>query len=179
MIDKISKEEAMRIAIEESKYNSENNYKNGGPFGAVILKNGEIVSIAHNTVIESKDPTAHAEVNAIRLATKKLNTHDLTGCTLYVNAEPYDLSGYILYTSCEPCPMCLSAIIWANIKEVYYANTKEEAGNIGFRDDLIYDYIKNRDENILKTHHVENEKAKEQNNVLGGKSGKASCNRWK
>ena len=147
MIDKISKEEAMRIAIEESKYNSENNYKNGGPFGAVILKNGEIVSIAHNTVIESKDPTAHAEVNAIRLATKKLNTHDLTGCTLYVNAEP--------------CPMCLSAIIWANIKEVYYANTKEEAGNIGFRDDLIYDYIKNRDENILKTHHIENEKAKE------------------
>jgi guanine deaminase len=147
MIDKISKEEAMRIAIEESEYNSENNYKNGGPFGAVILKNGEIVSIAHNTVIESKDPTAHAEVNAIRLATKKLNTHDLTGCTLYVNAEP--------------CPMCLSAIIWANIKEVYYANTKEEAGNIGFRDDLIYDYIKNRDENILKTHHVENEKAKE------------------
>ena len=147
MIDKISKEEAMRIAIEESKYNSENNYKNGGPFGAVILKNGEIVSIAHNTVIESKDPTAHAELNAIRLATKKLNTHDLTGCTLYVNAEP--------------CPMCLSAIIWANIKEVYFANTKEEAGNIGFRDDLIYDYIKNRDENILKTHHVENEKAKE------------------
>lgn len=147
MIDKISKEEAMRIAIEESKYNSENNYKNGGLFGAVILKNGEIVSVAHNTVIESKDPTAHAEVNAIRLATKKLNTHDLTGCTLYVNAEP--------------CPMCLSAIIWANIKEVYYANTKEEAGNIGFRDDLIYDYIKNRDENILKTHHVENEKAKE------------------
>lgn len=147
MIDKISKEEAMRIAIEESKYNSENNYKNGGPFGAVILKDGKIVSIAHNTVIESKDPTAHAEVNAIRLATKKLNTHDLTGCTLYVNAEP--------------CPMCLSAIIWANIKEVYYANTKEEAGNIGFRDDLIYDYIKNRDENILKTHHVENEKAKE------------------
>ena len=147
MIDKISKEEAMKIAIEESKYTSENNYKNGGPFGAVILKNGEIVSIAHNTVIESKDPTAHAEVNAIRLATKKLNTHDLTGCTLYVNAEP--------------CPMCLSAIIWANIKEVYYANTKEEAGNIGFRDDLIYDYIKNRDGNILKTHHVENEKAKE------------------
>ncbi len=147
MIDKISKEEAMKIAIEESKYNSENNYKNGGPFGAVILKNGEIVSVAHNTVIESKDPTAHAEVNAIRLATKKLNTHDLTGCTLYVNAEP--------------CPMCLSAIIWANIKEVYYANTKEEAGDIGFRDDLIYDYIKNRDENILKTHHVENEKAKE------------------
>ncbi len=147
MIDKISKEEAMRIAIEESKYNSENNYKNGGPFGAVILKDGKIVSIAHNTVIESKDPTAHAEINSIRLATKKLNTHDLTGCTLYVNAEP--------------CPMCLSAIIWANIKEVYYANTKEEAGNIGFRDDLIYDYIKNRDENILKTHHVENEKAKE------------------
>lgn len=147
MIDKISKEEAMKIAIEESKYNSENNYKNGGPFGAVILKNGEIVSVAHNTVIESKDPTAHAEVNVIRLATKKLNTHDLTGCTLYVNAEP--------------CPMCLSAIIWANIKEVYYANTKEEAGDIGFRDDLIYDYIKNRDENILKTHHVENEKAKE------------------
>ena len=143
MIDKISKEEAMKIAIEESKYNSENNYKNGGPFGAVILKNGEIVSIAHNTVIESKDPTAHAEVNAIRLATKKLNTHDLTGCTLYVNAEP--------------CPMCLSAIIWANIKEVYYGCTKKDAGNIGFRDDVIYDYLKGKNKDLINLKQIDRE----------------------
>ena len=87
-------------------------------FGAVILKDGEVVASSHNTVIESKDPTAHAEVNAIRKACRVLNTHDLSGC--------------VLYTSAEPCPMCLSAIIWANIKKVYYANTRSDADKIGF-----------------------------------------------
>lgn len=139
-------EKFMKMAIEESKANSVNNYNAGGPFGAVIVKNGEIISQAHNTVIENQDPTAHAEVNAIRLAAKKLGTHDLSNC--------------IVYTSAEPCPMCLSAIIWANIKEVYYSNSKEDAAQIGFRDDMIYDYIKNRDDKILKLHRIESLEAK-------------------
>ena len=136
---------AMKKAIEESKVNLENNYKKGGPFGAVIEKDGEIISSAHNTVIESNDPTAHAEVNAIRKACEKLNTHDLTGC--------------VLYTSAEPCPMCLSAIIWSNIKIVYYANTKKDADEIGFRDDMIYEYLKGKNEDVIEVHHIESEEA--------------------
>lgn len=137
-------EVAMNKAIEESLINYENHYHNGGPFGAVIVKDGKIISSAHNTVVESKDATAHAEVNAIRLASKKLNTHDLSGC--------------ILYASSEPCPMCLSAIIWSNIKKVYYANTKEDADNIGFRDDMIYEYIKGNND-IIKLEHISSSKA--------------------
>ena len=137
-------EVAMNKAIEESLINYENHYHNGGPFGAVIVKDGKIISSAHNTVVESKDATAHAEVNAIRLASKKLNTHDLSGC--------------ILYASSEPCPMCLSAIIWSNIKEVYYANTKEDADNIGFRDDMIYEYIKGNND-IIKLECISSGKA--------------------
>jgi len=140
-LDKI----AMDKAIQESKVNLVNNYNNGGPFGAAIVKDGEIISTAHNTVIESNDATAHAEINAIRMASKKLNTHDLKGCTLY--------------TSAEPCPMCLSAIIWANIKEVYFANTKKDADEIGFRDDIIYEYLKGNNENIIKMHHIESKEA--------------------
>lgn len=124
----MSNEEYMEIATNEAEINAKNNFVNGGPFGAVIVKDGKIISRAHNTVLESKDATAHAEVNAIREASRVLNTHDLSGCTLYASSEP--------------CPMCLSAIIWANIKDVYYANTKEDAENIGFRDDVIYEYIK-------------------------------------
>ena len=138
---------AMKQAIEESKANMENNYKKGGPFGAVIVKEGEIISSAHNTVIESHDPTAHAEVNAIRKACEKLNTHDLSGC--------------VLYTSAEPCPMCLSAIIWSNIKIVYFANSKKDADDIGFRDDVIYEYLKGNDKNLIETHHIESEEALE------------------
>ena len=140
-LDKIT----MDKAIQESKVNLVNNYNNGGPFGAAIVKNGEIISQAHNTVIESNDATAHAEINAIRMASKKLNTHDLKDC--------------ILYTSAEPCPMCLSAIIWANIKEVYFANTKKDADEIGFRDDIIYEYLKGNNENIIKMHHIESKEA--------------------
>ncbi len=105
------------------------NNKEGGPFGCVIVKDNEIISSSNNTVLKDNDPTAHAEVNAIREACKKLNTYDLSGC--------------ILYTTCEPCPMCLSAIIWSNIKKVYYGCTKEDAANIGFRDDLIYKHLNN------------------------------------
>jgi len=122
----------MKIAKELSDDNLKTNV--GGPFGACIVKDGEIVGKGSNHVLSNNDPTAHAEVMAIREACKNLNTYDLSGCELY--------------TSCYPCPMCLSAIIWANIKKVYYGNTKEDAANIGFRDDYIYEYIKKLNENI-------------------------------
>ena len=99
----------------------------GGPFGAVVVKDGEVVGQGSNHVIALHDPTAHAEITAIRNACENLGTHDLSGC--------------VLYTSCYPCPMCLSAIIWANIRTVYYGNTKEDAEAIGFRDDMIYRYL--------------------------------------
>ena len=116
----------MKIAKELSDKNLKTN--EGGPFGACIVKEGEIIGKGSNHVLSSNDPTAHAEVMAIRDACKNINSYDLSGCELY--------------TSCYPCPMCLSATIWANIKKVYYGNTKEDAANIGFRDDFIYDFIK-------------------------------------
>lgn len=118
--------EYMKIAIglaEESISKRE-----GGPFGACIVKDGVVVGRGRNMVLKNNDPTAHAEMMAIRDACSNLGTYDLTGC--------------VLYTSCYPCPMCLAATIWANIKEVYYGNTKEDAAAIGFRDDYIYDFIK-------------------------------------
>ncbi len=139
--------EAMKLAISESKVGKVNDYKTGGPFGAVIIKGEKIIATAHNTVLESCDATAHAEMNVIRKASKILNTSDLSGCTLVVNAEP--------------CPMCLSAIIWANIDEVYYANTKKDAAEIGFRDDMIYEYIRGGYHDILKKYHIESKEAKE------------------
>ena len=117
--------EYMDVAIDLSDDNFEKNY--GGPFGACIVKDGKIIGKGINRVLKDNDPTAHAEIVAIRNACKSLNTYDLTGCELY--------------TSCYPCPMCLSAIIWANIKVIYYGNTKEDAADIGFRDDFIYDYL--------------------------------------
>ena len=130
----------MEIAKEEAFNACRSN--DGGPFGAVITnKEGNIISTGHNMVLKNNDPTAHAEVTAIRNACKSLNT--------------YDLSNYILYTSCEPCPMCLSAIIWANIKEVYYACTKEDASSIGFRDDLIYDYLKGNNKDLISLKQID------------------------
>lgn len=135
-------EKANNLAIEGSKNNE------GGPFGAVITdKQGNIISCGNNKVLKNNDPTAHAEVVAIREACKKLNTHDL--------------SGYILYTTCEPCPMCLSAIIWSNIKEVYYGLTKDDAAEIGFRDSDIYDFIKGKNETLLKLDKIEEAGLKE------------------
>lgn len=130
----------MKECIEISKKGVQNN--EGGPFGACIVdKNNNIISIANNTVLKDNDPTAHAEVNAIRMACKKINS--------------YDLSDYILYTNCEPCPMCLSAIIWANIKTVYYGCNKKDADNIGFRDEKIYEYLKNKDVKILNLNNID------------------------
>ena len=123
--------EYMKIAKDLANENLKTNA--GGPFGACIVKDGKIIGKGSNHVLANNDPTAHAEVMAIRDACKTINSYDLSNCELY--------------TSCYPCPMCLSAIIWANIKKVYYGNTKEDAADIGFRDDFIYDFIGNLSEN--------------------------------
>lgn len=110
--------EAIRLADESVE-------RGGGPFGAVIVKDGEIIAGSANSVTLLNDPTAHAEVNAIREACRRLGTFSLKGCTIY--------------TSCEPCPMCLGAIYWAGISRIYYANTRKDAANVGFADDFIYE----------------------------------------
>jgi guanine deaminase len=121
----MKKEEFMQRAVELSlKGSSEGK---GGPFGAVVVKNGKIVGEAYNQVTSTNDPTAHAEVMAIRDACKNLDTFDLTDCEVY--------------TSCEPCPMCLGAIYWSRAKKIYYANTREDAKKTGFDDSFIYDEI--------------------------------------
>jgi guanine deaminase len=118
----------------------------GGPFGAVITDcDGNIISLGHNEVLKTNDPTNHAEIVAIRHACQKLNTHDL--------------SNYIIYSSCEPCPMCLSAIIWSNIKTMYFGVTRIDAEKIGFRDNIIYEYLDNKN-NILEKHDINNSQCK-------------------
>ena len=111
----------MLRAIELSKDSVRNG---GGPFGAVIAKDGEIVAEGSNCVTIDCDPTAHAEVSTIRKACRKLGTFDLSGC--------------VIFTSCEPCPMCLGAIYWAHLDKIYYANDRKDAAAIGFDDDFIY-----------------------------------------
>jgi len=118
--------EFMKIAIEEALDGMKSN--EGGPFGAIIVRNGVIISRAHNEVVKTNDPTAHAEVTAIRKACATLGRFDLSDCEIY--------------SSCEPCPMCFAAIHWAKIKKLYYGSTREDAANIGFDDQYIYDVIK-------------------------------------
>ena len=117
----MTKEELMRKAIELSVKNVA---EGGGPFGAVIAKDGEIIAVGVNRVTADHDPTAHAEVSAIREAARKLGTFDLGGCEIY--------------SSCEPCPMCLGAIYWARLDRLYYGNDKHDAAAIGFDDAFIY-----------------------------------------
>lgn len=124
-MDNAKHEEYMRLAIELSESNVAQGL--GGPFGAVIVKDDKIVAASANQVVPSNDPTAHAEVSAIRLACQELNTFNLQGC--------------VIYTSCEPCPMCLGAIYWARIDKIYYANTKADAAAIGFDDQFIYEEL--------------------------------------
>ena len=120
----MTKEELMRRAIELS----ENSVRNGGgPFGAVIAKDGEIIAEGSNKVTINNDPTAHAEVCAIRNACKILKT--------------FELANSVIYTSCEPCPMCLGAIYWARLSKIFYANDRKDAAEIGFDDDFIYEEI--------------------------------------
>ena len=116
----------MQLALDEARKTMKVDI--GGPFGAAIVKDGEVIAVSSNRVIADNDPTAHAEVLAIRKACDKLNTYDLSGCEIYA-------TGY-------PCPMCLSAIIWANIKKIYVSGMPEDAEKIGFRDDYIYRFIK-------------------------------------
>ena len=118
-------EKYMRMAIALSEKNVAEGL--GGPFGAVIVRNDEVIAASANTVVPTNDPTAHAEVSAIRLACKKLNTFSLEGC--------------VIYTSCEPCPMCFGAIYWARLDKIFYANTKADAAAIGFDDQFIYDEL--------------------------------------
>ncbi|GAB4314088.1 MAG: guanine deaminase [Bacteroidales bacterium] len=115
----------IREAIDLSARNL--NHKEGGPFGAVVVKEGKIIGKGWNTVVRDNDPTAHAEVNAIRDACKTLNSFQLDGCTLY--------------TSCEPCPMCLGAIYWARPEKVVFAASRKDAENAGFDDSFIYNEI--------------------------------------
>lgn len=112
-------------AIALSEEGMDNNA--GGPFGAVIVKDGKIIAEGYNHVTSTQDPTAHGEIVAIRRACENLNTFKLDDCTIY--------------TSCEPCPMCLGAIYWARLKAVFYANTKDDAAKAGFDDQFIYDEI--------------------------------------
>lgn len=119
------KTQFMKQAIELSKRNVTSN--SGGPFGAVVVYKGKVIGEGVNNVTSHNDPTAHAEVEAIRAACKTLNT--------------FDLSGAEIYTSCEPCPMCLSAIYWARLDRIYFANNRADAASIQFDDDLIYTEI--------------------------------------
>ena len=136
--------EAMKLAINKAKTTMNENI--GGPFGAAIIdKEGNIIAVNSNRVLADHDPTAHAEVTTIREACKVVDTHDL--------------SDYIMVATGYPCPMCLGAMIWANIKVCYYGNAPEDAEKIGFRDDFIYDFINNgrKDENIMKFEQIEHE----------------------
>ena|ERR1039458_8284367 len=110
--------EAIRLSLQEVRRGQ------GGPFGAVVVRDGKVVGRGRNQVTSANDPTAHAEIVAIRAACKRLGMFRLDGC--------------VLYTSCEPCPMCLSAIYWARLGQVYYANTRRDAAKIDFDDDFIY-----------------------------------------
>lgn len=137
----------LELAIKESKSGLKS--KAGGPFGAVIVKNSKVIASAHNLVLKTCDPTAHAEISAIRKASKKLKTFDLTGCEIYITAMP--------------CPMCLFAIHWANIKNIYYSATSSDIEKIGFRDKNFYDIIKNKKKSKLKIKRL---KSKEVEDLL-------------
>jgi len=120
MTNQLLMQKAIELSIENVK-------RGGGPFGAVIAKEGQIISAGANLVTINNDPTAHAEIVAIREAAGKLGTFNLSGCEIF--------------TSCEPCPMCLSAIYWAHLDKVYFGNTKTNAKDIGFDDSFIYDEL--------------------------------------
>jgi len=118
-------EERLRLAIKLAEENVEHGL--GGPFGAVIYKDGQIIAQGANQVVPSNDPTAHAEMVAIRRACQQLKTHNLEGC--------------VIYTSCEPCPMCLGAIYWAHLDHIYFSHSKSDAKEVGFDDDFIYEEL--------------------------------------
>ena len=122
----------MKIAIEEAQTGIRAGH--GGPFGCVIVKDGEVIGRGHNEVIKNSDPTCHGEMMAIRNACKNIGTYDLSGCELY--------------TTAEPCPMCLGAILWSNIRKVYYGCNISDTDKIGFRDKVFYESEKNISEEL-------------------------------
>lgn len=129
-------EKAVELSLENMRAGK------GGPFGAIIVRQGKIVGTGANHVTSDNDPTAHAEVVAIRDACKNLGTFQLDDCEIY--------------TSCEPCPMCLAAIYWARPKAIYYANTRKDAADIGFDDDFLYEELKkNLEERSLPIHQLD------------------------
>ena len=132
----------MKIAYDEAVDGMLKN--DGGPFGAVIVKDGKIIAQAHNEVLKTNNPTAHAEVNAIKEASEVLGNYDLSGCELY--------------TSCYPCPMCLGAIFWARISTVYYGASEDDAARGGFDDKRFYEMIKGKNEDVVfkQIEHKEN-----------------------
>jgi len=130
----------MKIAYNEATKGMLKN--DGGPFGAVIVKDKQIIASAHNEVLKTKDPTAHAEINVIRQASKILDSFDLSDCTLY--------------TTCQPCPMCLGAIFWARIQTVYYGASKDDASVGGFDDSHFYDMINSKNSDV-KLHQIDKE----------------------
>ncbi len=137
----MNKNKIMDLCVDSCIDGMKNNH--GGPFGAAIVKDGQMISIGHNMVISTNDPTAHGEMVAIRAACDSLKTFDLSGCELY--------------TTSQPCPMCMSAIIWANIKKVYYGCTVQDANRIGFRDEHILNFLNNgcNDPSILELESVD------------------------
>ena len=124
----------MRMAIKEAYKGIENGH--GGPFGAVIVKDSKVIAKSHNKVLKNNDPTCHGEMEAIRIASKKLSTYDLSGCEIY--------------TTGEPCPMCLGAILWANIDKVYYGCNILDTEEIGFRDNKFYTLTDEEKKNFIK-----------------------------
>ena len=128
----MTNEECMQIAIEEARKGIYAGH--GGPFGSVVVKDGKIVGRGHNMVVKNNDPTCHGEVAAIRDACKNLKT--------------FNLKGAKIYTTSEPCPMCLGAVLWANIDKIYYGCTIQENDMIGFRDEKFYDFLSISTENL-------------------------------
>lgn len=133
----------MQMAIELSERNVD---EGGGPFGAVIVRDHELIATGANRVTPNNDPTAHAEIMAIRQACQRLNSFSLEGCTVY--------------SSCEPCPMCLSALYWAGVERICYANTKQDAAAIDFDDSFIYDQLRlDYDRRSIRCEHFMREEA--------------------
>lgn len=147
----------MQVAIDEARKGM--NSKHGGPFGAVIVRDGEIISRSHNKVLHTNDPTAHAEIGAIRQASSILKKFDLSDCEIY--------------TTSQPCPMCLAAIYWARIEKIYFGTDKDEVAAIGFDDSRFYDLIKKDTEELSKLFvKVDQEKCLELLNEWNSKTDK-------
>jgi len=158
-MQKNSEEKFMKVAIDLAFEGMHEN--KGGPFGAVIVQNGVIVGRGNNQVTSTNDPTAHAEIVAIRDACKQLNTFELNDC--------------VIYTTCEPCPMCLAAIYWTHINKIFYGSTKLDAANINFDDSFIYDEImKNNAERKLNMEQISRDQTIELFNEWQNKTDKIS-----